>query len=67
MHRHFLTFKRNILVAQNLQENYLDKKQEFLSYNIKLRNDNTFEFYAMTSIDESLIYKYAYIYYCANN
>ena len=33
----FLQIGRNIHVAQNPPENYLDKIQEFVSYNIKLR------------------------------
>ena len=52
----FLQIRRNTHVTQNLPENYLNKIQEFVSYNIKLRNKNIYELYAITNIDETLIY-----------
>ena len=39
MIKHFLTFIRVTYVSQKLTENYLDKNQEFLCYNIKLRKN----------------------------
>ena len=39
----FFTFKRSTHFAQYLLENYLGKKQEFLSYNIKLINKNSYK------------------------
>ena len=56
MNRYFHTFRRNTLVAQKLPENYFDKIQEFLSYNIKLQNKNSYKLYAMINIDETPIY-----------
>ena len=64
MYQHFLTFRRKTYAAQNLLQSYWDKKQEFLSYSIKLRNKNSYELYEIANMDETLIYifKYAYIY-----
>ena len=56
MHIHFLTLKRNTYATQKLVENYLDNLQEFLSYNIKLRNKNSYELYAMANMDNTPIY-----------
>ena len=56
MHQHLHSFRRNTHIAQKLQENYLVKIQEFLSYNMKLRDKNSYELYVMANVDESLIY-----------
>ena len=56
LHRHFLTFSGNTHVAQKLPENYLDKIQEFLSYNIKYRINNSYELYAMACINSTPMY-----------
>ena len=56
MKRHFLTFRRNTYISQKLPENYLDKIQEFLSYNIKLRSKYWFELDAIANMDETPLY-----------
>ena len=56
MHQHLHSFRRNTHIAQKLQENYLVKIQEFLSYNMRLREKNSYELYVMANVDESLIY-----------
>ena len=56
MKRYFLTFRRNTHISQKLPENYLDKIQEFLSYNIKLRSKYWFELDAIANIDETPLY-----------
>ena len=52
----FFTFRRKTYIAQELPEKYLDKIQEFLSYNTELRNKNRYELDAMTNMDENHIY-----------
>ena len=56
MHRHFLTFRRNTRVVKKLPDNYLDKIQEFLCYNIQLRHKSNYELHTMTNINETPIY-----------
>ena len=56
MKRHFLTSRRNIHISQKLPENYLDKIQEFLSYNIKLRSKYWFELDAIANMDKTPSY-----------
>ena len=56
IYRHFLIFRRNNHVACKLPENYLNKIQEFLSYNIKLRNKNSYELDEMGNMDDISIY-----------
>ena len=52
----FLIFSGNTHFAQKLLENYLDKMQEFLSYNIKYRNNNSYELYAMAIMNDIPMY-----------
>ena len=43
-------------IAQKTFRNYLNKIQEFLSYNIKLRNKIYYELYTISNMDETSIY-----------
>ena len=56
MYQNFPTFRRNTHVTQKHSEYYLDKIQNLISYNIKLRNKNSYKLYAMTIIGNNPIY-----------
>ena len=49
----FLHLEETLMLNRKLLENYLDKIQVFLSYNIKLRNKNSYKLYAMAKMDET--------------
>ena len=50
------TFRRNTHINQKLSVNYLDKIQEFLSYNIKLRSKYWFELDSIENMNETPLY-----------
>ena len=56
MHKNYLTFKRCIYISQKLPENYLNRMQEFLYYNIKFRSKYDFELNAIANMDETPLY-----------
>ena len=53
---HFITFWRNILISHKPSENYWDKIQEFLCYNIMLRSKYSFELNSIANMDEAPLY-----------
>ena len=53
MHRNYLNFRRSIHISQKHPENYLNRMQEFLYYNIKFRSKYDFELNAITNMDDT--------------
>ena len=56
MHRNNLTFRRSIYISQKLPENYLNRMQELLYYNIKFRSKYDYELNAIANMDETHLY-----------
>ena len=50
MHRNYLTFRRSTHISQKLPENYLNRMQEFLYYNIKFIRKYDFELNAIANM-----------------
>ena len=56
MKSHFLTFRRNTHISQKLLENYLDKIQELLRYNINHRSKYKFELNSIANVNKTPLY-----------
>ena len=56
LHRNYQTFGRRTHISQKLLENFLNRMQKFLYYNIKLRSKYDLELNAIANMDETLLY-----------
>ena len=56
MHRNYLTFSRSTHISQKLAENYLNKMQEFVYYDIIFRSKYNFELNAIANMNEARLY-----------